>query len=84
MENKNCIVSRLQEFVGHDGELYNAVWGPVNITNGGRTVQVGNVCLMGTQVERLVFVPTPVLPKFQPRYFSTDQRLLRIYDATKA
>ena len=85
MENRACsIVSRIPEFVGHDGELYNAAWGPVRITDGGKTVQIGNMCLSGAEVAKLVFVPASVLPRFQPRYFSTDQRMLRIYDATRA
>lgn len=84
MNNNNCLVSRLPEFAGPTGELFNAAWGPVTITNGGRTVQIGGLCLTGTQVERLIFVPTPNMPKFQPRYFSADQRLLKIYDATQA
>lgn len=84
MDNTNCLVSRMPEFAGADGKLYNAAWGPCAITNGGRTVQIGHIQLTGSQVEKLVFVPTPFLPSFQPRYFGADQRLLRIYDATKA
>lgn len=83
MEYKTCLVSRLPEFVGSDGKLYNAAWGPITITNGGKTVQIGSLCLHGADVEKLVFAPTPNMPKFQPTYFSADQRLLRIYDATK-
>lgn len=82
MENKNYIVSRLPEFVGHDGELYNAAWGPVKIT--GKQAYIGNICITGHQTEKLTFVPCPILPNRMPRYFSTDQRMLRIYDATKA
>lgn len=82
MENKNYIVSRLPEFVGYDGELYNAAWGPLELS--GKRIYIGNMMITGHQVEKLSFVPSAVLPKFMPRYFSTDQRMLRVYDATKA
>lgn len=73
----------MPEFAGSDGKLYNAAWGPVHITDGGKNVWVGGLCIANADELKLIYVPTPSMPSFQPRYFSADQRILRIYDATK-
>jgi hypothetical protein len=78
----NHLVSRVTEFLGKDGKIYNALWGPVTVSED--KIQVGGVTVYNTDYHTLTVVPCPTLPKTTANiFYSEDTRMVRVYDATQ-
>lgn len=78
------IVSRVPDFVGHDGRVYNAVYGTF-ITDVGGYIIVGSVRKVNVYIHKeLVSVRTdefPVELNFTPYYNGNPNQYIRLYNA---